>query len=90
MNQNVDGRSSYWIERVETPESICCREPEYVLAFADDNESLQDFNFHKISTVLSESYKKIINFLPSGYGRNYQYLQEVRRPTPEETRCAVE
>lgn len=41
MDQYVDGHPPYWIEWIEDPHSIRCREPKYVLALANNHECLE-------------------------------------------------
>ena len=40
MDQYVDGRPPYWIERIEDPKGVRRGEPKYVLALANNHERL--------------------------------------------------
>ena len=44
MHQDVDGHATDGAERGDDPEGVVGGEPEDVLAFADDDEGLEDYN----------------------------------------------
>lgn len=65
MNQNVNGHASDWVEWIQDPQRIRRREPEYVLAFANDNERLQK---EKNIVIVTTTSKKIVSLVQSrGY-----------------------